>query len=95
MVSVISQKHFTPTEDRRVCSENFTGVKKTYLNNLPPIVPKTTRLTIPKPRTTTKARSRETDILKTSQIDRNIHNIIDRENVEKTPKKGEVICLAK
>ena len=58
-ISLISRKDFTPTEGHRVCSEHFPGGQKTYMNNLPIIVPKSTRPTIPIPRTTTKARTRD------------------------------------
>ncbi len=44
--SLIGRKDFTPTKGQRVCSEHFPGGQKTYMNNLPIIVPKTTRTTI-------------------------------------------------
>ena len=36
----ISRKDFKPTITHRVCSAHFEGGKKTYLNNVPTIVPK-------------------------------------------------------
>ena len=58
-LSLISRQRFDPTAGHRVCSEHFPDGQKTYMNNLPLIVPKSTRLSIPKPRTTTKARNRD------------------------------------
>ena len=40
---MISRKDFNPTASHRVCSLHFAGRKKTYLNNVPTIVPKTVK----------------------------------------------------
>ena len=59
-LSLISRQGFNPTEGHRVCSEHFADEQKTmYMCNLPMSVPKSTRPSIPKPRTTTKARNRD------------------------------------
>ena len=47
-----SNKKFVPTSTHRVCSEHFVGGKKTYMNNVPTIVPKTIKPTENKPRNT-------------------------------------------
>jgi hypothetical protein len=38
-ISLISRVNFTPTTGHRICSEHFSGGKKTYTNNLPTIEP--------------------------------------------------------
>ena len=48
----ISRKDFEPTDGHRVCSAHFVGGKKTYMNNVPLIVPKTVKPVQPKPRQT-------------------------------------------
>jgi len=48
----ISRKDFRPTDGHRVCSDHFVGGKKTYMNNIPLIVPKTLNAVQPKPRQT-------------------------------------------
>eukprot|EP00795_Rhopilema_esculentum_P007414 gene7413-biopygen8695 len=57
-ISLISRKDFKPTNGHRVCSVHFVGGKKTYMSNVPLIVPKATRPSIPKPRATFKCRNR-------------------------------------
>ena len=57
-LSLISRQGFNRTEGHRVCSKHFPDGRKTDMNNLPIIVPKSTRPSIPKPKTTTKARNR-------------------------------------
>ena len=37
---MISRKDFQPTDGHRVCSKHFLGVRKTYMNNVPTLVPK-------------------------------------------------------
>ena len=61
-ISLISRKDFTPTKGHRVCSEHFRGGQKTSMNNLPVIVPKTTRPTVSKPRSITKSRNRDPNV---------------------------------
>jgi hypothetical protein len=60
-IRLISRVNFTPTISHRVCSEHFSGGKKTYTNNLPTIVP-SSQVTKPakpyNPRPTVKARNR-------------------------------------
>ena len=56
---MISRKDLKPTAGHRVCSQHFEGGKKTYMNNIPTITPKTENMKKPKPRTTVRARSRE------------------------------------
>lgn len=48
----ISRKNFKPTSSHRVCSAHFEGGKKTYMNNVPTIVPKLTAKTPIKERNT-------------------------------------------
>ena len=48
----ISRKDFEPTDGHRVCSAHFMGGKKTYMNNIPLIVPKTVKPVQSKPRQT-------------------------------------------
>lgn len=57
-INLISRRDFSPTIGHRICSLSFPGGPKTYLNNLPTIVPKATRPTPTKPRSTVKARNR-------------------------------------
>ena len=51
-LSKISRKNFTPSTSHRVCSEHFVGGKKTYMNNVPTVVPKTIKITERKARET-------------------------------------------
>ena len=37
---MISRKDFQPTDGHRVCSKHFVGGRKTYMNNVPTLVPK-------------------------------------------------------
>ncbi|XP_065650766.1 uncharacterized protein LOC136078877 [Hydra vulgaris] len=48
----ISRKDFSPSSSHRVCSAHFQGNKKTYMNNVPTIIPKTVKLTARVPRKT-------------------------------------------
>ena len=48
----ISRKDFVPSISHRVCSDHFVGGKKSYMNNVPTIVPKTIKPTEWKPRKT-------------------------------------------
>ena len=94
--SLITRQNFTPTSGHRVCSEHFPGGKKTYLNNLPLIVPKGTRPRIPKPRTITKARNRECNDMRHPK-ETDVENTIGerkRGNEEKKPEE-QIIYLRK
>ena len=64
-INLISRKDFSPTIGHRVCSLHFPGGRKTYMNQLPTIVPKTTRPTPTKPRSTVKARNQTPLLAKT------------------------------
>ena len=57
-IHLISRKNFTPTLGHRVCSQHFPGGRKTYMNCLPIIVPKTIKPMLTTPRSMTKARNR-------------------------------------
>ena len=57
-LNLISRRDFSPTIGHKVCSLHFPGKRKTYLNQLPTIVPKATRPTPTNPRSTVKARNR-------------------------------------
>ena len=48
----ISRKDFRPTDGHRVCSDHFVGGKKTYMNNIPLVVPRTLKAAQSKPRQT-------------------------------------------
>ena len=48
----ISRENFKPTDGHRVCSSHFLDGKKTYMNNVPLIVPKTIKPVPAKPRLT-------------------------------------------
>ena len=56
----ISRTDFKPSEHHRVCSKHFKGGQKTYLNNIPTVVPKSIQPTPSKPRPTYKCRQRKT-----------------------------------
>ena len=63
-INLISRKGLNnPTESHRVCSQHFVGGMKTYMNNLPLIVPKATRPTIAKERTTVRSRNRYVELV--------------------------------
>lgn len=51
-LSMISRKDFKPSSSHRVCSAHFKNGKKTYMDNVPTIVPKTVKLTKTTPRKT-------------------------------------------
>eukprot|EP00794_Sanderia_malayensis_P005136 gene5136-biopygen4188 len=51
-LAMISRKNFVPSTSHRVCSDHFEGGKKTYMNNIPTVVPKTIRPASNKPRCT-------------------------------------------
>ncbi|MCP4923277.1 MAG: THAP domain-containing protein, partial [bacterium] len=56
----ISRKDFKPTIGHRVCSEHFPGGKKTYMNNVPTVTPKTANAKPLVERSTYRARNRGT-----------------------------------
>ena len=70
----ISRKDFVPSKSHRVCSDHFVGGKKTYMNNIPTIVPKTIKPKEWKPRKT----------MSSSGMDRNLLSPIRTSNVTKT-----------
>ncbi len=49
---MISRKNFVLSTSHRVCSAHFEGGKKTYISNIPTVIPKTIRPTKYKPRST-------------------------------------------
>ena len=57
-INMVSRKDFKPTLGHRVCSEHFVGGKKTYMNNVPTITPKTVNQKPRYERKTVKARNR-------------------------------------
>ncbi len=79
-MNLISRNDFISNKNHRVCSAHFPGGEKTYLNNLSLIVPKTTRPTIPTPRTTTKLRNRVLNI--TQNINNDVQQEEQEENVD-------------
>ncbi len=60
MTNFISRKDFKPTIGHRVCSEHFPGGKKTYMNNVPTVTPKTANAKPLVERSTHRARNRVT-----------------------------------
>ena len=59
---MISRQGFKdPSTGHRVCSKHFIGGRKTYLNNVPTIVPKTENSKQKKERSTVKARNRSSE----------------------------------
>ena len=67
-INLISRKDFSLTIGHRVCSLHFPGGRKTYMNLLPTIVPKATRPTPTKSRSTVKARNRTPLLAKTKTV---------------------------
>ncbi|CAB4018653.1 THAP domain-containing 11, partial [Paramuricea clavata] len=67
-INLISHRDFSPTIGHRVCSLHFPGGCKTYLNQLPMIVPKATRPTPTKSRSTGKARNRTLLVSSTKSV---------------------------
>ena len=63
-INLISRKGLNnPTESQKVCSQHFVGGMKTYINNLPLIVPKATRPSITKETTTVPSRNRDVELV--------------------------------
>ncbi len=57
---MISRKDFKDAGlGHRVCLKHFVGGRKTYMNNIPTIVPKTEKKKELKERVTSKSRNRE------------------------------------
>ncbi len=84
-INLISCKDFRPSKYHRVCSEHFVGGKKTYLNNLPLIVPKATRPVIPTPRPIVKSINRDRNITLKQKENRPIQIVktdVEWENTE-------------
>ena len=64
-LNAISRMDFKPTAYHRVCSAHFVGGRKTYTNNVPTIVPKSLKLSVPKKRDSANSfglRTRNTDV---------------------------------
>ena len=71
----ISRKDFRdPGLGHRVCSKHFVGGRKSYMNNVPTIVPKTENKKTPKERPTKMARNRE-------DISCSSFNCVDEESI--------------
>ncbi len=90
----ISRVDFQPNEHHRVCSKHFEGGKKTYLNNIPTVVPKCMKSTPSKPRATYKCRQRESNPVTTPRKKR----ICENETVKKLQSeidelKGTIVNL--
>jgi len=57
---MVSRKGFVPTNGgHRVCSKHFPGGKKTYMNNVPTLTPKTEKKSPAFTRSTVKSRNRQ------------------------------------
>ena len=67
-INLIIRRDFSPTIGPRVCSLHFPGGSKIYLNQLPTIVPKATRPTPTKSRSTVKARNRTLLVSSTKSV---------------------------
>ena len=62
---MISRKNFdNPGQGHRECSKHFVDGRKTYMNNIPTIVPKNKNKKEQRMRTTVKARSRSSNLQK-------------------------------
>ena len=68
---MISRKDFYPGPGHRVCSEHFVGGKKTYMNNVPVIVPKNKSNKENKERKMVKSRTRTFQLKSTGEIEEN------------------------
>ena len=77
----ISRKDFKPTSAHRVCSLHFPEGKKTYLNNIPSITPKTESRKPVKERATFKARNRVFEA-KSGNSDENVDPKKNTEDIE-------------
>ena len=66
---MISRKNFdNPGQGHRVCSKHFVDGRKTYMNNIPTIVPKNKDRKEQRMRTTVKARSRLSNLQKATKL---------------------------
>ncbi|XP_057298372.1 uncharacterized protein LOC130629250 [Hydractinia symbiolongicarpus] len=85
----ISRKDFKPSVAHRVCSAHFVGGKKTYMNNIPTIVPKTIKPSVTIPRKTLNSKGLKKEyipVAKKSKLEQNdppnaeqeLQNEIDR-----------------
>ena len=73
-LNMISRENFdNPGIGHRVCSKHFVGGRKTYMNNIPTIVPKNKGKKQQQLRVTTKARNRSTNIQSTSSMVQSIN----------------------
>ena len=68
---MISRKDFYPGPGHRVCSEHFVGGKKTYMNNVPVIVPKNKSKKENKERKTVTSKTRTFELKSTGNIEEN------------------------
>ena len=70
---MISRQNFdNPGIGHRVCSKHFVGGRKTYMNNVPTVVPKNKGKKQQQPRITIKARNRTASIHSTSATMRSL-----------------------
>ena len=71
---MISRQNFdNPGQGHRVCSKHFISGRKTYMNNIPTIVPKNKGKKEQRPRPTSKARNRSTNLQKTVSLLENMN----------------------
>ena len=69
---LVGRKEVRPTHGHRVCLKHFLGGKKTYMNNLPMITPKTAKAKPVVPRQTTKARNRTVPTITTGPVQEDV-----------------------
>jgi hypothetical protein len=96
-INLISRKDFSPTIGHRVCSLHFPGGRKTYFNQLPTIVPKATRPTPTKPRSTVKARNRTLLVSSTKLVPtkrRLFSELYENNNLSGSIEPNKMVTLA-
>ena len=88
---MISRQNFdNPGIGHRVCSKHFVGGRKTYMNNVPTIVPKNKGKKQQQPRVTIKARNRTANIHSTSTVMQSLDSSGSDTQLECDIEKNEI-----